>query len=295
MLGGTGVIGRAVSRRLTEAGWRVDAVARGNRDGLPEVVRADRHDAAALAAVVGSGADLLVDCLCYTARDAELILPLLESVTAAVVMSARAVYVDEAGNHLNADTAPNFEEPVTEQQPTLAPSRTADFNSRDGYARCKVAAEQVLLDSGRPVTILRASKVHGAGSPRPVSEFFVERVLNGEDVLRLTHPGYADHLTAARNVAHLVEIVAANPGARVLNVADADVPTRAHAAEVTADFFHHGWTIVEDEAAPQPPWGQRRPLVLDTSAAQGIGYRPETFAATIGAELGWLAAAAQIR
>lgn len=296
VLGGTGVIGRAVGRRLATAGWRVDLVARTAREPFPDVLVADRHDPTALRTAVGAGADLLVDCLSYTAADAETLLPLLGDVTTTVVMSARAVYVDDDGNHLNSTTAPRFAAPVTEEQPTVMPSRTADFNSREGYAACKVAAERVLLDSGLPVTILRASKVHGAGSPRPISEFFVERILSGDDVLRLAHPDHADHLTAAVTIANLVADLAGQPGSRILNVADADAPTLTGAADVVARHLGHDWRIVEDaEATAHPGWGQRRPMLLDTRAAEALGHRPGTFARTIGAEIDWLTAAAEVR
>ena len=296
VLGGTGVIGRAVGRHLRSAGWRVDLVARTAREPFPDVVVADRHDPAALRAVVGDGADLLVDCLCYTATHAETLLPLLADVDATVVMSARAVYVDAAGNHLNSEVPARFEAPVTEQQPTVPPSRTADFNSREGYSACKVAAEQVLLEGGRPVTILRAGKVHGEGSPRPISEFFVERILGGDAALHLPHPEYADHLTAAANVANLVQAVATRPQTRILNVADADAPTLADAARAAARHLDHTWQVVADPSATtHPGWGQRHPMLLDTRAAQRLGYRPATFAETIGAEIDWLTTAAEVR
>ena len=296
VLGGTGVVGRAVGRHLRSTGWHVDLVARTAREPFPDVVVADRHDTAALRAVVGDGADLLVDCLCYTSADAEMLLPLLARVTATVVMSARAVYVDDTGSHLNSEVPAHFDAPVTEQQPTVPPSRTADHNSREGYAACKVAAEQILLDSGRPVTILRASKVHGGGSPRPISEFFVERILSGDGALHLAHPEYADHLTAAANIANLVETVATRPQTRILNVADADAPTLADAAQAVARHLDHAWQVVMDPSATaHPGWGQRHPMLLDTGAAQALGHRPATFAGTIGAEIDWLTTAAEVR
>ena len=290
------MVGRAVHRRLTAAGWRVDAVARRPRDPVGEVCVADRHDPVALAAVVGAGADLLVDCLCYTAADAASLLPLLGDVSSTVVLSARAVYVDEAGNHVNSDEPPRFAGPVTEKQPTVAPSYGDDYDSRFGYAACKVAAEQVLLGSGRPVTVLRAAKVHGAGAARPVSAFFVDRALAGDRTVPLAHPEYAEHLSAAENVARLVAIAAARPDARILNVADADAPTLAEAALLTARRLGHRWRVVPDPSAPgRPGWGAERPVRLDLSAARALGYRPATFAATVPAEIDWLRTAAQVR
>ena len=79
------------------------------------------------------------------------------------MISSKAVYVDDHGNHTNSPVAPHFDGPVTESQPTMAPG-DGDFQTREGYGANKVAAENVLLDSGAPVTVLRPSKIHGAGA-----------------------------------------------------------------------------------------------------------------------------------
>src|SRR5690349_4175370 len=108
IIGGTGLIGRAAARRLLSAGWQVSV---GGRDPnrMPGDLTAagvrfaavDRDDRAGLAAVVGDGCDLLVDCVCYTAAQARLLLPLIRNVSSTVMISSKAVYVDEAGNHVN--------------------------------------------------------------------------------------------------------------------------------------------------------------------------------------------------
>src|SRR5687767_2128276 len=105
ILGGTGTIGRAAARRLLAAGWDVAAVGR-DRSHLPEdvaaaggrFVAADRNESRDLAAVLGAGADLLIDCLCFTAAHARGLLPLLDDVGSTVMISTKAVYLDAAGN-----------------------------------------------------------------------------------------------------------------------------------------------------------------------------------------------------
>ena len=87
--------------------------------------------------------------------------------------------------------------------------------SREGYGANKVAAEQVLLDSGVPVTVLRPSKIHGPGSRSPREWVFVKRVLDGRPVVFLAHRGASiDHTTAAANIAALIEVAAEAAGAR---------------------------------------------------------------------------------
>jgi len=77
ILGGTGVVGRAIALRLARSGWRVDVTGR-DRANMPSdlsalgasFIRADSRDASEIAAALGAGADLLVDCVCYSAEDA---------------------------------------------------------------------------------------------------------------------------------------------------------------------------------------------------------------------------------
>ena len=52
-----------------------------------------------------------------------------------------------------------------------------DHDSREGYGANKIAAENALLDSGHPVTVIRA-KVHREGAGRPREWMFVKRVLD---------------------------------------------------------------------------------------------------------------------
>src|SRR6185437_14990089 len=128
ILGGTGVLGRAVARRLLAAGWSVELSGR-NPSHLPEDLAtagacfraADRHDPVALANMLHGGADLLVDLLCFTAADARQLLPLLPVVGSTVMLSSKAVYVDADGRHSNSDTAPRFPLPIREDNPTMPP------------------------------------------------------------------------------------------------------------------------------------------------------------------------------
>src|SRR5580704_2644204 len=96
ILGGTGLIGRAAASRLLAAGWQVDVTGRDSRRLPPELgaagasfLQADRADDKALAAAVGGGADLIVDCVCYTAADAVRLLPLARAADCTVMISSK--------------------------------------------------------------------------------------------------------------------------------------------------------------------------------------------------------------
>lgn len=306
IVGGTGPVGRATARRLLAAGWLVDLIGR-NPAHLPadiaaaggRFVAADRNDSDQLLAALGDGADLLVDCICYTAADATRLLPLMREARSTVMISSKAVYADGAGKHSNSATAPHFEGPIRETQPTVAPG-DADFTTREGYGANKVAAEQVLLDSGCPVTVLRPSKIHGSGARRPREWVFVKRVLDRRPVLFLARRGEGvDQPTAAANIAALIEVVAATPGQRILNSADPDAPSALEISRTIALQLDHVWDEVllddeVDEMLGRTPWDAPHPIVLDMTAAGDLGYTPVgDYATTVADEVEWLVAAAR--
>ena len=301
------MIGQATARRLTDAGWHVDVTGRDRRRLPRELAEAgvrfhaaDRADAARLRAVLGEGADLLVDCICFTAADARLLLPLAEHATSTALISSKAVYVDAAGHHSNSDTAPDFGGPIPESQPTMAPG-DLEPGSREGYGANKVAAEHVALDSGLPISILRPSRMHGVGTTRPREWVFVQRVLDRRPaVLLAARGGGVVHPTAAANTAALIETVAQQPGARILNSADPDAPAALEIARTIARQLGHSWReVLLDErsdasAAANPglgrtPWDSPHPVVLDTTASLELGYKPAgDYAATVADEVDWL-------
>jgi len=214
------------------------------------------------------------------------------------MISSKAVYVDADGNHSNSPTKPNFGGPILETQPTMAPG-DGDYRTAEGYGANKVAAEQVLLDSGCPVTVLRPSKIHGPGSRSPREWVFVKRVLDRRPAVFLAHRGEGvDHTTAAANIAALIEVVARSPGTRVLNSADPDAPSALEISRTVAGHLGHSWeeVLVDDDSLGRTPWDGPHPIVLDTTAALELGYEPAgDYAATVAEEIDWLVSAVEER
>ncbi len=301
VLAGTGAVGWAVARRLAAADWEVVVTGRDPTHVPPGLatsgarfVQADRHDPQTLPVVLAGGADLVVDCACYTAAHATDLLPFLGDVTSSVMISSKAVYVDEHGRHSNSEDPPQFEAPIPEDQPTLRPNG-ADYNSKEGYGANKVAAEETLLASGHPVTVLRPSKVHGAWSRQPREWYFVKRALDRRPVVLLARYGAgADHPSAALNIAALIETVADRPGRRILNAADPDCPDGRTIASIIAGHLGHTWQeVLLDGTAPESlgrhPWDRIPPVILDTAAARKLGYRPVgDYSTTVTDEIDWL-------
>jgi hypothetical protein len=103
--------------------------------------------------------------------------------------------------------------------------------------------------------------------------------------------------SAAANLAALIESVAADPGARVLNGADPGAPTALEIARTIAGYLGHDWeeVLLDEPAGPvgRHPWDVPHPVILDTSAAAALGYVPAgDYAATVTAEVDWLVRAA---
>lgn len=186
-----------------------------------------------------------------------------------VFISSKAVYVDDCGRHSNSDEPPVFGGPVSENQTTIAPS-DLNYRSREGYGANKVAAEQVLLDSGVAVSVLRPSRIHGVGAARPREWVFVKRVLDGRRHVFLARYGRGiNHPTAAVNLAALVRICAESPGTRILNCADPDAPDGLAICRAISGYLTHEWEeILLDDTAPEGlgdhPWNTWPPFILAT-------------------------------
>jgi len=295
VIGVSGLTGRAIADDLLAAGWEVTGTGRDPAhvpSSLLEAglrfVRADRTNPDELAASLRGGADVVVDCVCYTADQARQLLKHRSAFGSAVVLSSKAVYVDDRGRHSNSHEPPRFPAPVREDQAVLPPDFSGDYRTREGYGANKVAAEQTLLDSGIAVSILRPSRIHGAGAARPREWFVLRRLLDGRRRLPLAHHGRTrNHPTAAVNLARLVLACAEHPGRRILNAADPGTPTAGEIVEAIARAAHLPVEVVGlADGAPDhlgwTPWATWPPYFLDMGAARQMGYRPRgSYAETV--------------
>ncbi|PPF58950.1 nucleoside-diphosphate sugar epimerase [Clavibacter michiganensis] len=301
VLGGTGAIGGATAERLAREGWSVDVTGR-DPDLMPAELQdlgvrfhpLHRADARGIERLTSDGVDLLVDLVAFTAADVQALLPVMRASGSVVVASSRAVYVDDAGRHINGDEPPRFPVPIPEDNATLPPAADGtDPFTREGYAPSKVAVERAALDGGLPVTVIRPSKVHGRWARNARTRTIAERMLAGAETIELADRGASvDHLTAAANAAALIARVADVPGARILNAADPDPLTAAEIVAAIADELGWRGRIVPLEAGVDGgahPWAAAHPIVLDTRASLELDHAPVgPGAELLRAEVAWI-------
>ena len=303
ILGGTGQIGRAAARRLSEAGWDVTVGSRGERE-VPNGMRhvtVERADTAVLEEAV-DGVDVLVDVIPFTSADAEQLLALAARVGALIAISSASVYTDADGRSLDEargpDELPRLPVPIPESQPTLAPG--------DGsYSTGKAAVERALLEgSSVPATVIRPCAVYGPGDRQAREWHFVKRVLDGREVVLLAYEGESRfHTTSSANLGELIRCCAERPGTRALNCGDPDPPTLLEISRAVASAMRHEWdevlvpTVREDVG--RTPWSvpDSHPFVVDMSVAEReVGYRPVTdYRQSVRAACEWLVEATRGR
>ncbi|MCP9207721.1 NAD-dependent epimerase/dehydratase family protein [Streptomyces sp. NEAU-Y11] len=301
VIGATGQIGRAAVRVLAEEGLRVRAASRGGgRDerwpGDVECMALDREDGAAVAALVGDGCEVLLDCVANGRAHARQLTALADRIGSAVVISTGAVYEDDRGRGFHTqdqpDGAPEYPVPIPESQRTVPPGDTAGNR--------KVALERELLAAGDrlPVTLLRAGAIHGPHCRTPRELYFVKRALDRRPVRVLAYGGGSRfHPVHVDNLAELVRLAARRPGSRVLNAGDPQAPTVADiAAAVDAVLAERSELVLIDGPPPRPnvgvtPWSLPHPVVYDMTAAEReLGYRPVTgYAESLPRTVEWLA------
>jgi nucleoside-diphosphate-sugar epimerase len=288
VVGAMGQIGRPVVRALAEDGWRVRAASLGGKhapEWPPEVtaVALDRDEPGALAAAVGDGCDVLVDCVAYGEAHARQLIGLSGAIGSAIVVSTVGVYEDGQGRDFDTqgepDGFPRYPVPISETCPTVAPG--------DGsYGTRKAALEQELLAAADrlPTTLLRAAAIHGPFSRTPRELYFVKRALDKRPTRVLAYGGTSRFQPVhTANIAELVRLAAGRPGARALNAGDPQAPTVAEiGAWIDEVMGHTSETVLVDGGPPLPgvgdsPWSVPLPVVVDMSAAEReLGYRAVT-------------------
>ena len=312
LIGGTGQIGCAASRRLLQAGWDVTVASRGERSlpddlaGLVRHVQLDRKDDTAVRATLSTGADCVVDVIAFEPKDARQLLSLTDRVGSLIVISSGSVYTDASGNTLDeASSESEFPElplPVPESQATVAAGEST-------YSTKKAAIERIVLDQDElPATVIRPFAIHGPGARGSREWHFVKRIVDRRRFVLLVDRGTSRfQTTSVENLAELIRLAAERPRTDVFNCGDPDAPTVLEIERAIALALEYDWTeVLLDRIEPwrrghdgpgDTPWSAFTPIVADmTSAEIELGYRPvTTYAEAVRATCEWLVSATTAR
>jgi nucleoside-diphosphate-sugar epimerase len=288
------MIGRAAARALAGDGWEVVAVSRSGTlpDGLAELgvkaASADRADDTQLRAVIGEGADVVLDTVAYTGEHGEQLNALEGLVGSLVVISSASVYADDEGRALDGESeSPLLPVPIPETQRTAEPGDAT-------YSTRKAELERTLLEGPLPATLVRACAIHGPGAKLPRELFFVKRAVDRRSRVALAWNGESRfHTTSVANLAELIRLAAAQPGNRALNSGDPDPPTTLQICDAVGKALSHEFdpALIPDDAYDNP-WAVPRPFVVSMEAAEReLGYRPvTTYPEAVRETCAWVAA-----
>ncbi|WFB35826.1 NAD-dependent epimerase/dehydratase family protein [Kiritimatiellota bacterium B12222] len=210
LIGGTGLLGRGITREFLKAGWQVTLLSRGASSlpadlvGCSQLI-ADRKQSASLQqALKGLQFDCIVDCAAYTREDAQIALDLLINITPHYwFISTDFVYA--------ADPFAHFPLCVDARKQTQPP-----------YAGNKGEAEALLHHAAqkhaRPLTILRPPHIMGDGRPAgcdPAAggrdEQLVQRIRKGESIPLLAGGQFLIQPVWSREVGRCILALQLNP------------------------------------------------------------------------------------
>lgn len=291
LIGGTGFIGRHVTRRLVERGHAVTVFHRGETTpDLPsavETVHGNRDDTEALRAALDAAApDGVLDVIPYTEAQADALAEICAGRTdRLVVLSSGDVYrqydglrperSEEVVSGLRgASDHPPDPVPLTEDAPLRAtryPYRGSEADFAYAHDYDKLLVEERVQAGAVPATILRLPKVYGPGDGQHHVGEALARLRGADEVLVLGEQqarwrwsrGYAENVAAAIAAAATNETAAGC----TYNVGEPDALPEATwlrrvaaAAGIDATIR----TAPDEQVEGQPPFDWRYAMATDT-------------------------------
>jgi nucleoside-diphosphate-sugar epimerase len=294
ILGGTGQIGRAAAKRLSEEGWAVTLTSRAapsGPDDLADVhhIQTNRDEPGAIAKAIGKGADLLIDCIAFDASHADQLIAFQGDIGKICAISSASVYCDAAGLTIDEAMANGFPEmpvPITEAQPIVA-AGDASYSTR------KVAMEHTLLQQAKiPVAILRPCAIYGPHSNHAREWFFVKRLLDGQREIPVAYEGRSQfQTTSVDSIANAIMAFATGPTPQIMNVADPAAPSVTEIGQAIMQTMDVSAEIIglPDQGYPPragiTPWSIPRPIIVAGSDAFAPAGRYED---VVGPAIEWL-------
>ena len=157
ILGGTGVISRAIVAAALERGFEVTSVNRGSRKiGFEDRLRtitADRRDAAAFAAALrDERPDVVIDMIAFTAEEARQTVEMFRDRAAQIIITSSIAAYNRPYNSM----------PISEDAETLLEGSTFAYGQLKADLERYLTAE--MRETGAAITIIRPSLTFGAGA-----------------------------------------------------------------------------------------------------------------------------------
>lgn len=271
---GAGQIGLLASFIFSAGGFKPTVYARSTPPlGYPEPERFHRY-------IAGENdppsADVVFDTIAFDALDVERYDP--DTVGQLIVVSSASVYCDESGKTLDEAAVngfPDFPEPITEEQATVAPGP-------ETYSTRKVRMERRALELfGKRAAVLRPCAIHGMWSRHPREWWFVKRLLDGRSRIPLIHSGSSQFQTTdARAIGGLALQIASGGHGGICNVADADAPSVLQIGTYISAWMEKPVEFLPIEGiAPdfvgRTPWSVPKPFVVSTRRQKLISERSQ--------------------
>ena len=249
IIGGTGLMGPFLVKRLVDAGHLVTCINRRGQSSCDSVIACDRRDRNALAKVMASlEHDVIIDMIPFIQSDAEIVCEIFADRKDIKLVTVSSIDVYQAYGRLHrTETGPYQKCPISETDPLRElPSIRQEYYD-------KIGVERAYLKHFKNVSILRMPAIYGWPDTSRIQRYF--DALPNEDKTLKMHPLLANWgftRASAPDCAYAIFLTLEQTGQHIYNVGEEELLSEEA-------WCHAIWTaagekgnIVYDESAEIP-------------------------------------------